>query len=145
MKKATLLLVLFAILAISVPASAGDNDNTKQISASKAGKTTFEGTLVCVGCDLKKNEGARAACKTTGCNHAIKTSDGKYINLLENQYSSDLIKGGDFHNKQIKVEGVYFAKANLLDVESYTIDGKQKNWCGHCSKMDGCMASKGKM
>jgi hypothetical protein len=145
MRKVTLLLLMFAFLAISVPVAACGNDDAKQIKASKIENASFEGTLVCVGCDLKKTEGARAACKTTGCTHTIKTADGQYINLLENQYSADLIKGGDYHNKPIKVEGVYFAKANMLDVKSFTIDGQQKSWCGHCGRMDGCMISKEKM
>ncbi len=147
MKKVTLLLSLFVILAISAPvfACGEEKATTTSASAPKVENASFEGTLVCMGCDLKKSEGARSACKTTGCTHAIKTSDGQYINLLENEYSSELIKGGDFHNKPIKANGVYFANANQLDVKSFTIDGKEKSWCGHCSKMDGCTTTKKKM
>jgi len=148
MRKAALILSVLVLLAISVPVYACGNDNATQTKATKASKVdnaSFEGTLVCMGCDLKKTEGARSACKTTGCSHAIKTSDGSYINLMNNEYSADLIKGGDYHNKPIKAEGVYFAKANMLDIKSFTIDGKEKSWCGHCSKMDGCMTSKKKM
>lgn len=142
MKKVTLILSLFAILAISAPVFACGTEDVQQIKASKVENATFEGTLVCMRCDLKKTEGARSTCKTTGCKNAIKTADGEYINFLENEYSADLIKGDSYSNKSIKVQGVYFAKANMLDVKSFTVDGKSKSWCSHCSKMDGCMVSK---
>ncbi len=142
MRKVTLILSLFVLLAISVPVSACGTEDAQQIKASKVENATFEGTLVCMGCDLKKAEGVRSACKTSGHTYAIKTADGSYINLLENEYSADLIQGGNYSNKSIKAQGNYFAKANMLDVKSFTVDGKAKSWCGHCSKMDGCMASK---
>jgi hypothetical protein len=147
MKKATLILSLFALLAISAPVFACGNDDASIIKASevKTDDASFEGTLVCLGCDLKKTEGANSDCKANGCHHAIKTVDGSYINLLENKNSADLIKGGDFHNKPINIQGVYFAKANMLDVKSFTIDSKENTWCDHCNKMDGCMSSKKKM
>ncbi|MFH2049077.1 MAG: hypothetical protein ABIJ12_06495 [bacterium] len=148
MKKATLILSLFAILAISVPVFACGNDDASIIKASdvKTDDASFEGTLVCLGCDLKKIEGANSECKISGHTFAIKTADGSYISLMENKYSTDLLNVESNHNKAVKVQGVYFAKANMLDVKSFTIDGKENTWCGQCSKMDGCgVSSKKKM
>ncbi len=101
-------------------------------------QATFDGTLVCLACDLKGNEGARAECKVFGHRHALKTKDGKYIAFLENKYSKDLINGEKCHNQKITVHGIYHANANMLDVETFEIGGKTKGWCDGCKSMDGC-------
>lgn len=152
MKKGLLLVAaILLIIPFTADASCGSCGSEKPghtheeghaHDAMKANMQTFEGTLVCVNCTLKETEGARAECKVSGCQHSIKTADGKYINLLENKYSRDLIKGGDMHNKPIKITGTFFADAQMLDVQSFTIDGKTKSWCDHCSAMDECMAKK---
>ena len=132
--KLTAILAVFFMFIGSLSLSAGE----------KAGKhVDFEGKLVCLGCDLKSSEDARAACSVYGHKHALKTDDGKYITFLENQYSEDLIKGEKYQNKDIKVHGVYHASANQLDVESFEVDGKTNAWCGNCKAMDGCAAGKG--
>jgi len=114
-------------------------------AAAKAEEMTSEGKLVCLGCDLKNAEGARAECSVYGHKHALKTSDGRYINLLENKYSADLMTKEKYAGKDIKVQGVYYANANQLDVKSFSVGGKNMSWCDHCKSMDGCMANKGGM
>ena len=138
MIRKTLLLSVAVLLVTSVMVFGGEH------KAARMGKRAdFEGTLVCLGCDLKQAEGARAACKVYGHKHALKTEDGKYVNFLENQYSEDLLKGEKYHNQKMKVSGVYYADANTLDVKSFQVDGKTKAWCGHCKAMDGCAAAGG--
>lgn len=134
-KIATILTV--TMLAAAMAIQAGEEIE------EKAEHKTFDGTLVCLGCDLKKAEGARAACSVFGHKHALKTEDGKYISLLENQYSRDLIAGEQYHNKPMQIHGVYHATANLLDVESFTVDGEQKGWCDGHEKMDHCPYAQG--
>lgn len=132
-------LLLLAVAGLTSVATAGE-------SAPAAKHATFEGKLVCLGCDLKTADGARAACKTFGHDHALKTKDGKYITFLPNQYSKPLIEGEKYHNQEVSVHGIFHAKANTLDVETFTASGKQHGWCGHCKAMDGCpFKSKGKM
>ncbi len=133
----TVLLVLVASIAV-----AGEK-KPEMKAEMKAEDATFEGKLVCLGCDLKKAEGARAECSVYGHQHALKTSDGKYVNLLENKYSTDLLKGEKYSGKDIKIQGVYYTSANQLDVKSFTVGDKKKSWCGQCKTMDGCMAGKG--
>ncbi len=130
-------LIVAAIMLFVASAMAGPKQNH-----AKNDKVTFEGTMVCMSCDLKKADGARSDCKAFGHSHALKTKEGKYINLLANQYSADLLNGEKYHNKAVKLSGVYFANANQLDVESFEADGKKKSWCGSCKSMDGCMAGK---
>lgn len=131
--KVKFLLSMVILLALGMTASAGE-----ETAVQKAQDATFEGKLVCAGCDLKKTEGARAACSAYGHHHVLKKADGSYINFLENDYSSDLIAGKKYHNKDISISGRYYAGANMLDVKSFTVDGQQKGWCGHCKAMDGC-------
>lgn len=133
----TVLLVLVASIAV-----AGEKKSEMKAEL-KAENATFEGKLVCLGCDLKKAEGARAECSVYGHQHALKTSDGKYVNLLENKYSADLLNGEKYSGKNIKIQGVYYANANQLDVESFTVVDKTMSWCGQCKTMDGCMVGKG--
>ncbi len=139
MKKLALFIVP-AIIFLSgyVLVSAGETAKAK----SNGEQAEFSGKVVCVSCTLKKSEGARAECSTYGHQHALKTADGKFINFLVNRYSADLISGEKYHNKDVKVHGVYYANANQLDVETIKSDGKTVGWCGHCSKMDGCAYKK---
>ena len=119
------------------------------VKAGKASATdgivkqaNFEGKLVCMGCDLKRADGASAACSAYGHKHAVKTSVGRYINFLENKQSEDLVSGEKYHNKHVKVQGVFYANANQLEVKTFEVDGKSMNWCDHCKGMDACMLSK---
>ncbi len=126
-------LVAAALLIIGASAYAGDKE-----AESKPKQASFEGKLVCLGCDLKKTEGARAACSVYGHDHVLKTKDSTYISFLENDYSKDLISGEKYHDKEIQVTGVYHDRANMLDVETFTVDGKKMGWCDHCKAMDHC-------
>jgi len=157
------LLVALVLFAFSLPAMACDGDKSgiktasvnadnatcDGMKATKASGTdgivrqaNFEGKLVCMGCDLKKAGGAGAACSAYGHKHAVKTADGRYINFLENKQSEDLISGEKYHNKHVKVQGVFYANANQLEVKTFEVDGKSINWCDHCKGMDACMLSK---
>lgn len=74
-KKLSLLLTLvFFLDSATVIAKSGEKTDTKTEEYK-----TFEGTLVCQSCDLKKNEGARAACSVYAHKHALKTDD---VNIL---------------------------------------------------------------
>jgi len=127
--------VIFLIVVVGLAATliAGEISESDH-----AGHANFDGQLVCLGCDLKGNQGARAECSVYGHDHALKTEDGKFINFLENKYSADLMAGEKYHNQQIKVHGIYFADANLIDVEWFEVDNKTKSWCDHCKQMDSC-------
>jgi len=151
-KKMSLLMVvaLFVFASIATANNCASDSKGKILEKAEEAKATvnnarqmtFNGTLVCQGCDLKSAEGARAACMTYGHKHALKTDKGVYINFLENEYSADLLKGEKYHNAKVEVRGTYFANANMLDVESFSADGNKKAWCGHCKSMDSCMVSK---
>ncbi len=129
-------LTMTALLVLAVTAYTADDPIVQ-----KDKHASFEGKLVCLGCDLKKTEGARAACSVYGHKHTLKTEDGKYINFLENDFSKDLIKGEKYHDKDIEIHGVYHDKANVFDVETFAVDGKKMGWCDRCKSMDTCPVS----
>ncbi len=129
-------LIVLALLVLAIALFAGEGKK------EKAEYKTFSGKLVCQGCDLKMAEGARAACKSYGHKHALKTAKGNYVGFLENKFSADLISGEKYHNADVEVRGIYYANANLLDVETYTVDGNGKAWCEGHGAMDACMVSK---
>lgn len=151
MKKLTTLtvavLLIFAVGAYACGDKKESTASTGEISARMAlakGEAVkhvdIEGLLVCLGCSLKKGEGAKAECSVYGHKHALKTKDGSYLNLLENKFSADLVKGEKYHNKNVAIHGVYHANANVLDVESFKVDGKSNVWCSGHEGMDGCAA-----
>jgi len=135
----TITTIVAALMLVTVAFSMTMAGNAaKAKAAEKIENASFKGTLVCLGCDLKMTEGAHAACKTYGHKHALKTEDGRYINFLENQYSEDLLKSEKYQGKKIEAEGTFFANADMLDVHSFTVDGKKMGWCQSCKKMDSC-------
>lgn len=103
----------------------------KSTNASYANATgspaSFEGEFVCVGCDKKMTVGSDAACGANGHKYAIKTADGKYISLLDNKQSQELVTSGKYRNKNVKVQGVFYANANELEVKSFELDEKLVN------------------
>lgn len=103
---------------------------------------TFVGTYLCISCDLKKTDGLNAQCETFGHRHGIKLSSGRYIYLLENDHSVDLIKGGGRENFPIQVTGFYDGFARTLDVQKYKIDGIESTWCQEHHRMDPCASHK---
>ena len=140
-KRVLTLATVFAFLAMNTAAFAGEGHaHAKKEKAEKAVAAEYAGTLVCLGCSLK-GEGANAECGDYGHTHALKTADGKYLTFLPNKFSSNLLAGEKFHNKEVAVHGVYYANANQLDVETYSVGGQKHGWCDHCSAMDGCAFS----
>jgi len=99
---------------------------------------TCNGTLTCLACDLRHYEGLNAQCEVFGHRHSIRLKNGDYIYFLENDHSTDLIKGGGRHNAQIEVTGFYDKKSHTIDVQSYVIDGIRTEWCADHERMDMC-------
>ena len=73
-----------------------------------------------------------------GHSHAVKTAAGKFVILLENKFSKELLAGERFMEKEVSVQGIYFASANVIDVDRFTVDGKTHSWCDGHTAMDDC-------
>jgi hypothetical protein len=101
---------------------------------------TFTGTWTCLACDMKGHDGSvRAQCEELGHRHCLRLDNGDYVFFLENDHSLELIKGGGRHEARVTVKGTYFKKARTIDVQSYTIDGRNTAWCPEHSRMDLCL------
>jgi len=130
-----LVLNLAILLMIGALAFAGDKGEQK----------TFKGTLSCMGCDLKKADGANAQCKVYGHDHALKLEDGSYVSFMENDHSEKLINAaeGKWHGQKVEITGKFFAKANVIDVKKFKAMDKEHSWCGGHKAMDQCHAGHG--
>ena len=146
-----ILVLAVAVMAVSAvtamacgnDASSSSGNTSAMINASSAPQqVTLKGVLACSSCSLKA-KGAQSACSEFGCSHALKTEDGRFINLMQNKFSANLLSNKQNHNKPVEISGTLFANANMLDVKSYALDGgKTNSWCDHCKGMGACMAGK---
>ena len=80
----------------------------------------IQGKVICFGCTLKGERGAKAQCSLYGHTNAIRTNDGKIWTILENDQSTELIHNHDYAGKEIEIKGKKFAEAQTIEVESFT-------------------------
>src|SRR3989338_8604172 len=73
------------------------------VSVADEETTTIQGTVVCLGCTLKKTEGANAACKIYGHKHGLATEDGDLYSFLENKNSEEVINSDKYAMKEVVV------------------------------------------
>ncbi|TFH63923.1 MAG: hypothetical protein E4G91_07395 [Candidatus Zixiibacteriota bacterium] len=122
--KTLLMLLLFAAVAVA---------------QQKTEQKTFTGTWTCLACDMKGLDGSvRAQCEELGHRHSLRLDNGNYVFFLDNDHSQELINGGGRHQARVTVKGIYFKKAQTIDVQSYVIDGKTSSWCAEHQRMDLC-------
>lgn len=112
------LIFLFAFASLSF---AGGWDKTKGTD-----KVTLKGTLICVGCNLKKMSGANAQCDLYA-HHAIgfKTEDGVIWNILENAKGHDIVRAHRLLEKNVPatITGWIYPIAHVIEIDSITIEG----------------------
>ena len=98
---------------------------------------TLTGTWTCLACELKGLDGSDAKlCEDAGHKHCLRLDNGNYVYFLENERSSDILKGGRRHNVRMTVKGTYYPKAHTIDVQSYIIDGRTTAWNDVSKKME---------
>ena len=133
------LLLVFA-LSVAGLVWSGEKD-VKAVKKSQAKRDiTLEGKAVCIGCQLKKAEGAHSACKIYGHKHGLMDKEGRLYTFVENDRSVQLIKGEGVHGKRIKVKGDLFPQAQYIDLKSYEVEEEEGKWvemawCEHCNVM----------
>lgn len=82
---------------------------------------TIQGKVICLGCTLKKEKGAKAQCSIYGHTNAIRTKDGKIWSILENDKSTELINSHDYAGKSIEIKGRKIKEAQTIEVESFKV------------------------
>jgi hypothetical protein len=85
------------------------------------GSTTVKGKLVCIGCTLKKHDGAAAQCSIFGHKHGLQTSTGAIYNFIENEKSKDVINTEKWHNANVQVTGKIHHVAQMISLEKFEV------------------------
>lgn len=139
MKQSIILLSCLILLFATISFAENDNIYSGKAHNKKMSgvERTFKGELVCLACDLKEI-GARSDCKTHGHKIRLKTQNGAYLTLLPNKYSDKLLTDTTMMHKPIEITGLHFAKANSIDLLSYTIENYSISWCTIHQTMDNC-------
>ena len=95
---------------------------------------SVEGNNFCLGCALKKREGAAAMCSVYGHRHSLRVAraigkDGKeladlkgwVLHYLENEKSQELIK--KHHGENVKLSGKIYPLERVFEVSSLVQTG----------------------
>jgi hypothetical protein len=118
-RKYGLTAVAFVFLLASSVWAGGWDDN-KGLS-----KTTLTGELVCVGCSLKKLDGANAQCDLYA-HHAIgfKTADGTLWSIVDNAKGHDVIRSHELlEKKKATITGYLYPIAHFIEIDNIQVEG----------------------
>ncbi len=85
---------------------------------------TFHARVVCLGCTLKKEQGAKAQCSAYGHKHALRTNDSRIWTILENDASRELTSSHEYVGKDIEVTGKKYPDAQVVEIETFKILGE---------------------
>lgn len=125
MKRLFLIISILSVLCLISPqifAHCGFCGKGKLAFAQEVSQTeTIKGKVICLGCHLKKEKGAKAQCSLYGHINAIKTEDGKIWSILENDQSKELINNHDYAGKDVEIKGRKITEAQVIEVESFKI------------------------
>ncbi len=119
MLKNTLVSLMIVMLTASF-AFAGGWDAAKGMD-----KITLKGQLVCLGCSLKKLDGANAQCNLYA-HHAIgfKAGDGTLWSIIDNAKGHDIIRAHELLGKKnATITGWMFPVAHFIEIAEITVEG----------------------
>ena len=91
-------------------------------------KITLTGELLCIGCALKKLDGANAQCDLYA-HHAIgfKTGDGTLWSIVDNAKGHDIIRGHTLlEKKKATIIGWIYPLAHFIEIDDVKVDGVSK-------------------
>ncbi|MBI3585158.1 MAG: hypothetical protein HY096_14570 [Nitrospinae bacterium] len=120
MIKKYLLPMVVSIFFITSSVWAGGWDANKGLS-----KITLTGDLLCVGCSLKKLDGANAQCDLYA-HHAIgfKTADGTLWSIVDNAKGHDVIRSHELlEKKKATITGYLYPIANFIEIDDIQVEG----------------------
>jgi len=113
--------MVFGLLATTSWAGGWDKD--KGLS-----KMTLTGELVCVGCSLKKLDGANAQCSIYA-QHLIgfKAGDGTLWSIVDNEKGHDVTRSHTLVNKKkATITGYMYPLAHFIEIIDIEVDGVTK-------------------
>jgi hypothetical protein len=88
-------------------------------------KITLTGELLCIGCALKKLDGANAQCDLYA-HHAIgfKAADGTLWSIVDNAKGHDIIRGHELlENKKATITGWLYPLAHYIEIDDIKVEG----------------------
>lgn len=89
-------------------------------------QVTLKGELVCVGCSLKKMDGANAQCNLYA-HHAIgfKTADGLIWSIVDNEKGHDVIRAHKIleKGKKATITGWIYPVAQFIEIDKIEVEG----------------------
>ncbi|MFQ5956305.1 MAG: hypothetical protein ACE5KK_00865 [Candidatus Brocadiales bacterium] len=103
---------------------------TSVVSVADEEATTIKGKVVCVGCTLKKTEGANSACSIYGCKHGLLTEDGELYSFLLNKKSEKVVTTGKYAKKDVEITGRVFENAHVIDLDEISVVKKKGGYGG---------------
>lgn len=123
MKIGTKLVVVAVLLGLVFSFSVSQalaQEQTQEV-VTQATAITIKGKIICLGCTLKKEQGAGAQCSIYGHKNALLTADGKIWTILENDASTELINSHEYAGKEVEITGKEFTDAQVIEVESFKV------------------------
>ncbi len=114
------IIVAAVVLLVTSLSFAGGWDQNKGLN-----ETVLKGELVCVGCSLKKLDGANAQCNLYA-HHALgfKSSDGTIWNIVDNAVGHDVIRAHTLlGHKKAEIKGFIYPIANQLEIVTINVEG----------------------
>jgi len=90
-------------------------------AVTEASPVSFKAEVICLGCALKKGQGAKAQCSLYGHVNAIRSEDGRIWTILENDVSTELINSHEYAGKQIEITGKKFSGTQVIEIETFKI------------------------
>jgi len=121
----------FTLSSVSAQEHAHKHADAVTSATPKLGhnEVVITGKVICLGCHLKKEKGARAQCSLYGHTNAliiemvfdaqgkdVKDVQGRIYQFLHNDLSDKLVKDHDFVGKIIVITGKIYPEANVLEV-----------------------------
>ena len=122
MGKKMLLTVISLLIAVSM-SWAGGWDAKKGLD-----KVTLRGELLCIGCSLKKLDGANAQCDLYA-HHAIgfRAGDGTLWSIVDNDKGHDITRSHTLlEKKKATITGWMYPLAHYIEIDEIQVDGVTK-------------------
>ncbi len=118
MKRCIFFVIISMFLSVSL-SFAGGWDKSKGME-----KITLKGTLLCIGCNLKRLSGANAQCSLY-THHAIgfRTEDGTIWNILENAKGHDIVRAYKLlDGRKATITGWIYPIAHVIEIDKIVVD-----------------------
>lgn len=121
------------VAAFALAGSAPQDAKKRDLKA----RVDVEGTIVCVGCTLEKEQGAEAQC-TLHAKHAqgLLGKDGNLYTFLDNAKGHIVMTNDKLRGKEVKILGWKYPKSQVVEIFKYQVKEGDKwvayDYCKTC-------------